>query len=65
VLDGDGPSSGVALLDVIRQILERGAAHSAYSLAPLAGYARPALVNTRGVVTGELRPAGGLQFFDA
>lgn len=66
VQDGDGPSSGVALLEVIRQVLEHGAAaHSAYSLAPLAGYARPALVNTRGVVTGELRPAGALQFFDA
>jgi len=66
VLDGDGPASAVALLEVIRQVLERGttASPAAYSLAPLASYARPALVNTRGVVTGELRPVGALQFFD-
>ena len=66
VLDGDGRASQVALLEVIRQVLEHRPAPNpkAYSLQPLASYARASLVNTRGVTTGELRPAGRLQFFD-
>ncbi len=66
VEDGDMRASAVALLDVLRQVLERRAAaeFATYSLEPLTAYARPPIVNTRGVVTGELRPAGTLQFFD-
>jgi len=66
VLDGDGRASQVALLEVIRQVLDRGATanSAAYSLEPLAAYARSSIVNTRGVITGELRPAGVLRFFD-
>jgi len=66
VMDGHGPASVVALVEVIRQILERGARANpaAHSLEPLASYARQPIVNTRGVVTGELRPVGALQFFD-
>jgi L-asparaginase II len=66
VMDGHGPASAVALVEVIRQVLERGARanSAAHSLVPLAAYARLPIVNTRGTVTGELRPAGSLRFFD-
>lgn len=66
VEDGDGRASQVALLEVIRQVLARRTPANAkvYSLEPLASYARASIVNTRGTVTGELRPAGALQFFD-
>lgn len=66
VLDGHGPSAAVALLEAIRQVLERGATanSAAYPFERLASHARHPIVNTRGVVTGELRHAGALQFFD-
>jgi hypothetical protein len=34
-------------------------------MTPLAAHARQTIVNTRGTTTGELAPAGRLQFFDA
>ena len=66
VEDGDTRASPVALLEVIRQVLERLPAAPAglYSLDRLAGHARQSIVNTRGVTTGELRPAGSLRFSD-
>lgn len=66
VEDGDARAAPVALLEVMRQVLERLPAASAglYSLERLAGHARQPIVNTRGVTTGELRPAGSLRFSD-
>ncbi|HJR33562.1 MAG TPA: asparaginase [Gemmatimonadales bacterium] len=66
VEDGDTRAAPVALLEVMRQVLERPPTASAgfYSLDRLAGHARQPIVNTRGVTTGELRPAGSLRFSD-
>jgi L-asparaginase II len=64
--DGDTRAAPIALLEVMRQILERlpTARAGLYSLDRLAGHARQPIVNTRGVTTGELRPAGMLHFSD-
>lgn len=66
VEDGENRSASVALLEVLRQVLERRAAADAAVLtaASLREHARQTIRNTRGVVTGELRPAGTLRFFD-
>lgn len=66
VRDGDSRSSALGLLEVLRQVAER--------MAPAAGFAVPASVlethgpqpirNTREAVTGQLRVAGMLRFFD-
>lgn len=65
VTDGDMGCSGLALLDVLRQVIER---------LPLSGlivpgavwkkYGPQPILNTRGAVTGELRAAGALRFLD-
>jgi len=67
VSDGDTRASGIALLEVLHQVTGR--------LAPIGQFVLPATViashgpqpirNTRQTVTGELRAAGLLQFFDA
>jgi L-asparaginase II len=64
VEDGDGRCSPPALLAVLRQVLERLATRGAADvpLEGLAHHAEPLLRNTRGVVVGSLRPAGGLRF---
>ena len=59
VLDGDMKSSQVALLGVLAQ-LDQGAL--APTLASLAGYAAPAIRNTRREATGVMRAAGALRF---
>ena len=66
VEDGDMGASGVALLEILRQLLARLAPEQAVAFpsAALAGHARHPIRNTRGAVTGELRPAGALHFFD-
>lgn len=66
VEDGDMRASGVAILEILRQLLERLAPALATDLAGsrLVDFARPPLKNTRGTVTGELRPAGVLRFFE-
>ena len=63
VEDGDSAASAVALLEVLRQVLARYG-DGGDQLQGLAHHARPPLRNTRGAVTGELRPAGALRFFD-
>ncbi len=67
VEDGDMRSSGIALLEVLRQALARLApqAASEFPSGPLAGQARQPILNTRGTETGEIRAAGALRFFDA
>ena len=66
VEDGDMRASGVALLEILRQLLARLAPAEAagFPSAALAGHARHEIRNTRGAPTGELRPAGALHFFD-
>jgi L-asparaginase II len=66
VEDGDMRSSGVALLELLGQLIARLAPEQAadYPAAPVAGHARHEIRNTRGAPTGELRPAGSLHFFD-
>jgi L-asparaginase II len=67
VADGDMRSSGLALVEILRQLLERLAPGetSGFPSAALAGHARQPIRNTRGMVTGEIRPAGALRFSDA
>lgn len=67
VEDGDMRASGVALLEILRQVLERVAPDvwRTFPREALAGHARQDLLSTRGQPTGELRPSGSLQFFDA
>ena len=66
VADGNRSASEVALLEILRQIIThpRHGAESRYPMTPLAAHARQPIVNTRGTTTGELAPAGSLQFFD-
>ena len=66
VEDGDMRASGVALLEVLRQLLARLAPGEAadFPSAALTAHACHPIRNTRGAVTGELRPAGALRFFD-
>ncbi len=67
VEDGDMRSSGIALLEVLKQALARLAPQAAadFPEGTLAGQARQPILNTRGTETGEVRPAGVLRFFDA
>ncbi len=68
VMDGDLRSVGIALISVLRQVLERspryGAAEEA-RFASLATHAEPVVRHTRGGVVGGIRGAGELQFFRA
>ena len=66
VEDGDMASSGRALLEVLRQLLSRVAPGRTAVLgaAALAPYGPQQIRNTRNMVTGELRAAGELRFFD-
>jgi L-asparaginase II len=64
VEDGDGVASRVALLEVLRQVVDRWASASGYSLAELTPFARPPITNTRGTITGAMGPAGALRFAD-
>ena len=65
--DGDMRASGVALLELLRELLARlgPAGTAAWPAASLEPHGRRRILNTRGAETGELRPAGGLRFFDA
>lgn len=67
VEDGDMRCSGLALLEAITLVLTRLApAHATEFRAVLpAQHGRQPIRNTRNAVTGELRAAGELQFFDA
>jgi hypothetical protein len=60
-------ASGVSLLELLREVLARlpPAGTAAWPAVSLEPHGRPRILNTRGVATGELRPAGGLRFFDA
>src|SRR5438552_2776955 len=66
VEDGDMRASGIALLAVLRQLLEKdgGSGDGLQALATLHERAEPQVCNTRGVPTGIMRPAGSLQFHD-
>jgi len=71
-------ASGVALLEVLKQVLRRAVGRSGGQVAELpellalleqpredlAGHGHPEIRNSRGIVTGELRPAGLLRFYD-
>ena len=67
VEDGDTRASGIALLAVLRQLLQQIAPGSALDLsAPALTHHGPQPIrNTRGTVTGEVRAAGGLHFLAA
>jgi L-asparaginase II len=61
VEDGDTRAAGVALLAVLRQILERdGGAGPAWNT--LASFARPEIRNSRGLLTGTMESFGELRF---
>lgn len=64
VEDGDSPSVGVALVAVIKQLLDRaGTARAGLdALSALDGHATPLVKTTRGEVVGEMRAAGSLAF---
>jgi L-asparaginase II len=67
VEDGDGRSSGLALLEVLDHALSRlspGHAAELRAVMPVQHGHQP-IRNTRNVVTGELRAAGRLRFLDA
>lgn len=68
VEDGDMRASGVALLEILIQVLGH-AGQPADGLTRLSGgvlarHVRPPIQNSRGTVTGELRAAGDLRFSD-
>ena len=66
VADGDWRSSGLALLAVLGQLFERYRPDGRLAVpgTVVANYGPQSILNTRGVVTGELRTAGVLHFFD-
>lgn len=66
VEDGDMPSSGRALLEVLRQLLSRVASGKTAVLdhPTLGSHGRQSIYNTRNTITGELRATGELRFFD-
>ena len=67
VEDGDMASVGMALLAVLRQLLEHDA-HAADDLERLVGlrdHAEASVRTTRGAVAGQIRAAGQLDFFRA
>jgi L-asparaginase II len=59
--DGDTRAAGVALLAVLRQLLERDARPGPEWKA-LASFARPEIRNSRGVLTGTMESFGELRF---
>jgi L-asparaginase II len=65
VEDGEIRAAGVALLEVLRQLLAQVAPEQRvpFEGPELARHGRQPLRNTRGTVTGELRAAGALRFF--
>ncbi|HEV8597782.1 MAG TPA: asparaginase [Gemmatimonadales bacterium] len=67
VHDGETRAASLALLEVLRQLLTRIAPSQGpdFGVPELAKYGRQPLRNTRGTVTGELRPAGVLHFVAA
>jgi L-asparaginase II len=67
VTDGDIRSSAVALVELLRQLIERQPpeVRARYPFEALAGHARQPIRNTRDAETGELRAAGALRFFAA
>lgn len=62
--DGDGRSSPVALVAVLAEVLDRLAPglRDRCPLDRVARWAELPIRNTRGAVTGAIRPAGGLRF---
>ncbi len=63
VQDGDGRAVSIALVAVVRQLLERsGPAAVLDRLDALADYGAPVVRNTRGETVGHLRAAGRLAF---
>ena len=61
VVDGDGRSAPIALMAVLRSVL----VHHGADPAPLErcqAHAAAEIRNTRGLVVGAIRPAGGLRF---
>src|ERR1044071_3130799 len=67
VEDGDTRASGLALLEVLRQLSAELMAATPLDLsaASLIHHGKQPIRNTRGAVTGEVRPAGLLHFFAA
>jgi L-asparaginase II len=66
VTDGDSRSSGLSLLHVLRQLVERLSSGRQLEVPAtvMARHGPQLILNTRGAVTGELRAAGTLRFFD-
>jgi len=62
VEDGDMRCSPPALLEVLRQVLERSGGRVAVPTQGLAHHVEPVQRNTRGAVTGSLRATGRLHF---
>jgi L-asparaginase II len=62
VEDGDMRCSPPALLEVLRQVLERYAGKVAVPMEGLSHHVEPLQRNTRGAVTGSLRAVGRLRF---
>jgi L-asparaginase II len=67
VSDGDWRSSGLALLEALRQVIARLAPDGRLAVPPsvVATHGPQSILNTRQTITGELRVAGALRFFDA
>ncbi|HEV8613473.1 MAG TPA: asparaginase, partial [Gemmatimonadales bacterium] len=67
VVDGETRTSGVALLEVLRQVLAQLSPDQPVGLdiPELTRHGRQPIKNTRGTITGEIRPAGTLRFFAA
>lgn len=66
VEDGDMRSSGMALIEVVRQLLARQFPDLAreFPAEALAAHDRQPIRNTRNAITGQLRVSGVLRFFD-
>lgn len=62
VEDGDGQASMVAIVGVLRQVVDRFAAHDTWPLDAVARWHDPDVRNTRGTVTGRSRLAGTVRF---
>ncbi|HEX8819656.1 MAG TPA: asparaginase [Archangium sp.] len=62
VEDGDMRCAPPALLEVLRQVLERNAGRVSVPLEGLGHHVEPVQRNTRGAVTGSLRAMGRLRF---
>lgn len=63
--DGDGASAPVALLALLRAVIQHVAAdRDRYPFEPLARHAGAPVANTRGAAVGRIRPAGAPRFLD-